>query len=59
MIKSITYEFKGDYSQVFLAQKKDLNLVKIPIKKLEILAKIQSYIMGNDEWGKVNKLLIF
>ena len=43
---------KGIPVRCFLAQQKDLSLVKIPRKKLEILAKIQSYIMGNDEWGK-------
>ena len=36
----------------FLAHLNNLSLVKIPRKKLVILAKIQSYIMGNDEWGK-------
>ena len=36
----------------FLALQKDLSLVKIPRKKLEILSKIQNYIMGNEKWGK-------
>ena len=36
----------------FLALQKDLSLVKIPRKKLEKLAKIQSYIMENYECGK-------
>ena len=50
---------KGIPVRCILAQQKDLNLEKIPRKKLEILAKIQSYIMGNDEWGKNIKILIF
>ena len=50
---------KGIPVRCFLVKQKDLNLVKIPRQKLEILAKIQSYIMKNDKWGKVKKLLIF
>ena len=41
----------------FLALQKDLSLVKIPRKKQEILAKSQSYIMGNDEWGKSKQII--
>ena len=48
---------KGIPVRCFLAQQKDLSLVKIPRKKLEILAKIQSYIMGNDEWGKSKQII--
>ena len=36
----------------FLDQQKDCSLEKFQEKMLEILVKIQSYIMGNDEWGK-------
>ena len=43
---------KGFPVRCFLAHLNNLSLVKIPRKKLVILAKIQSYIMGNDEWGK-------
>ena len=41
----------------FLALQKDLSLVKIPRKKLEILSKIQNYIMGNEEWGKSKEII--
>ena len=36
----------------FLDQQKDCSLEKFQENKLEILVKIQSYIMGNDEWVK-------
>ena len=48
---------KGIPVRCFLAQQKKLSLVKILRKKLEILAKIQSYIMGNDEWGNSKQII--